>query len=249
MKILVAVKRVIDPYVKIRVKADGSGVETQHVKMVMNPFDEIAVEAAVQLKEQGLATEIIAVSIGPESSQEVLLHALAFGMDKAIHVAHDSPAEPLHVAKILKSVAQQQEVDLVLMGKQAIDNDQNQSGQMLAGLLGWAQGAFVSAIQVEGDKVIVGREVDGGIETLSLKLPAVLTTDLRLNVPRYPSLPNIMQAKSKPLDVFPLETFNLTLTQHVEVTQVASPPGRNGGERVADVNELVNKLREQAKVI
>lgn len=249
MKILVAIKRVIDPYVKIRVKPDQSGVETANVKMAMNPFDEIAVEAAVQLKEKGFATELIAVSIGTAATQEVLRHALALGMDRAIHISHEQTLEPLHVAKILQQLALRERPSLVILGKQAIDNDANQTGQMLAGLLGWAQGTFVSAIQLEGDKVIVGREVDGGIETVSINQPAILTTDLRLNEPRYPSLPNIMQAKAKPLQVIASNEFNLTFKTHIETLKVEPPPKRNAGVKLASVAELITKLREEAKVI
>ncbi|ALC10753.1 electron transfer flavoprotein subunit beta/FixA family protein [Sphingopyxis sp. 113P3] len=243
MKILVPVKRVLDYNVKPRVKADGTGVDLANVKMSMNPFDEIGVEEAIRLKEKGVATEIVAVSIGPAKAQETLRTALAMGADRAILVQTDDPVEPLAVAKILKAIADAEQPGLVILGKQAIDDDNNQTGQMLAALTGWAQGTFASAVNVEGDSVSVTREVDGGLETVKLKLPAIVTTDLRLNEPRYASLPNIMKAKSKPLDTKSPADYGVDTAPRVKVVKVSEPPVRSAGVKVADVDELVAKLK------
>lgn len=249
MKILCAVKRVIDYQVKIRVKPDGSGVETNNVKMSANPFDDIAVEEAIRLKEQGIAQEVIVVSIGDDACQETLRAALAMGADRAILVKMDERPEPLHVAKLLKAIVAQEQPSVVLLGKQAIDNDCNQTGQMLAGLLNWAQGCFVSKLTIDNNQASVVREVDGGLETLKLKLPAVITTDLRLNEPRFTSLPNIMKAKSKPLAVTSPEELNVTLQPHVEVLEVTKPSQRASGIMVNDFDELMDKLKNEAKVL
>jgi electron transfer flavoprotein beta subunit len=251
MKILVAVKRVVDYAVKIRVKADGSGIELANVKMSMNPFDEIAVEEAVRLKEKGTATEIVVVSIGSTKTQETLRTALAIGADRAILVetAEGAIVEPLAVAKILKGVIAAEQPQMVIMGKQAIDDDCNQTGQMLAALLGWPQGTFASKIEPAADSVSVTREVDGGLETLKLKLPAIVTTDLRLNEPRYPTLPNIMKAKKKPLDVKKPEDFGVDIAPRLHVLKTTEPPQRKGGVKVADVAELVAKLKTEAGVL
>jgi electron transfer flavoprotein beta subunit len=251
MKILVAVKRVVDYAVKIRVKADGSGIELANVKMSMNPFDEIAVEEAVRLKEKGTATEVVVVSIGSTKTQETLRTALAIGADRAILVetAEGALVEPLAVAKILKGVIADEQPQMVIMGKQAIDDDCNQTGQMLAALLGWPQGTFASKIEPAGDSVSVTREVDGGLETLKLKLPAIVTTDLRLNEPRYPSLPNIMKAKKKPLDTRKPDNFGVDITPRLQVLKTTEPPQRKGGVKVADVAELVRKLKTEAGVL
>lgn len=243
MKILVPVKRVIDYNVKPRVKADGSGVDLANVKMSLNPFDEIAVEEAVRLKEAGKAQEVIAVSVGPAKAQETLRTALAMGADRAILVETESDVEPLTVAKILKAIVVELNPGLVILGKQAIDDDSNQTGQMLAALLGWGQGTFASKVEVAGDSVNVTREVDGGLETVALKLPAIVTTDLRLNEPRYASLPNIMKAKSKPLATKTPADFGVDTTPRLETLKVAEPPTRSAGIKVADVNELVAKLK------
>ena len=243
MKILVPVKRVIDYNVRPRVKADGSGVDLANVKMSMNPFDEIAVEEAIRLKEKGAATEIVAVSIGPAKAQETLRTALAMGADRAILVQTDDEVEPLAVAKILKGVVEEEQPGMVLMGKQAIDDDSNQTGQMLAALLGRPQGTFASKVEVEGDHVTVTREVDGGLETEKLKLPAIVTTDLRLNQPRYASLPNIMKAKSKPLAIKTPDELGVDITRRLEVLKVAEPPKRQAGDKVASVDELIDKLK------
>jgi electron transfer flavoprotein beta subunit len=243
MKILVPVKRVLDYNVKPRVKADGTGVDLANVKMSMNPFDEIAVEEAIRLKEKGVATEIVAVSIGPAKAQETLRTALAMGADRAILVQTDDEVEPLAVAKILKVIADAEGPSLVILGKQAIDGDNNQTGQMLAALTGWAQGTFASAVNVEGDSVSVTREVDGGLETVKLKLPAIVTTDLRLNEPRYASLPNIMKAKSKPLDTKAPADYGVDTAPRVKTVRVSEPPVRSAGVKVADVDELVAKLK------
>jgi electron transfer flavoprotein beta subunit len=250
MKVLVAVKRVVDYAVKIRVKADGSGVELANVKMSMNPFDEIAVEEAVRLKEKGTATEVVVVSIGTGKAQETLRTALAIGADRAllIETAEDG-AEPLSVAKLLRAVVDQEKPDLVVLGKQAIDDDCNQTGQMLAALLGWPQGTFASKVAPESGAVLVTREVDGGLETVKLNLPAVVTTDLRLNEPRYPSLPNIMKAKKKPLDVKKAADLGVDVAPRLRVVKVSEPPVRKGGIRVADVAELVHRLKTEAGVI
>ena len=243
MKLLVPVKRVIDFNVKPRVKADGSGVDLANVKMSMNPFDEIAVEEAIRLREKGVATEIVVVSIGEAKAQETLRTALAMGADRAILVVVEGGAEPLAVAKILKAIADEEQPGLVVLGKQAIDDDNNQTGQMLAALTGWAQGTFASKVEVEGDAVNVTREVDGGLETVKLKLPAIVTTDLRLNEPRYASLPNIMKAKSKPLAQKTAADYGVDTTRRVTTLKVVEPGKRQAGVKVADVDELVMKLK------
>ena len=249
MKILVPVKRVVDYNVKIRVKPDGSGVDLAGVKMSMNPFDEIAVEEALRLKEAGKATEIVVVSIGPQGATETLRNALALGADRGILVKTDENVEPLAVAKILKAVAEAEQPGLIILGKQAIDDDSNQTGQMLAALLRWGQGTFASKVVVEGDRVEVTREVDGGAQTLSLKMPAVITTDLRLNEPRYASLPNIMKAKKKPLEVLKPADLGVDVKAHLKVLKVSEPPKRGAGIKVPDVATLVDKLKNEAKVI
>ena len=249
MKVLVPVKRVVDYNVKVRVKPDGSGVDTANVKMSMNPFDEIAVEEAVRLKEKGAATEIVAVSCGPAACQETLRTALAIGADRAILVQSDAELQPLAVAKLLAAVVKRESPGLVILGKQAIDDDANQVGQMLAALLGWPQATFASKVEVAGDRVEVQREVDHGLQTLSLALPAIVTTDLRLNEPRYASLPNIMKAKKKPLAEQPAEGFGLDLAPRLEVLRTEEPAARQAGVRVASVAELVAKLRDEARVL
>jgi len=243
MKVLVPVKRVIDYNVKPRVKMDGSGVDLANVKMLVNPFDEIAVEEAIRLKEKGVATEIVAVSIGEQKAQETLRTALAMGADRAILVVSETEVEPLGVAKILKAIVDEEQPGLVILGKQAIDDDSNQTGQMLAALLGRPQGTFASKVEVEGDNVKVTREVDGGLETVSLKLPAIVTTDLRLNEPRYASLPNIMKAKSKPLAQKTPADYGVDVSPRLKTLKVAEPPKRTAGIKVADVDELVAKLK------
>lgn len=243
MKVLVAVKRVIDYATSIRVKADETGVETAHVKMSMNPFDEIAIEEAVRLKEQGIATEIVAVSIGDNGSQETLRTALALGADRAILVETTLEIEALNTAKILQAIVQQELPQLVILGKQAIDSDNNQTGQMLAGLLNWPQGTFASKLQIQASSLTVTREIDGGLEILRLQLPAVITTDLRLNEPRYLSLPNIVQAKRKPMAILPLAQLGLTLVSHLRTLKVTTPAVRQAGVKVANIEELVEKLR------
>ena len=249
MKILVPVKRVVDYNVKIRVKADGSGVETANVKMSMNPFDEIAVEEAVRLKESKAATEVVAVSLGVQAAQETLRTALAMGADRAIHVVTDAELQPLAVAKALKAIVDKEQPQLVIMGKQAIDDDANQTGQMLAALLGWSQGTFASKVVPDADAVTVTREVDGGLETIELKLPAVVTTDLRLNAPRYASLPNIMKAKKKPIDSMSPADLGVDPAPRLKTLKVAEPPKRSAGIKVKTVQELVDKLKNEAKVI
>lgn len=249
MKIVVAVKRVIDPYVKIRIKSDQSGVETQNVKMSINPFDEIAVEEAVRLKEKGLATEIIAVSIGAEQSQETLRHVLSLGADRAILVRSDKQHCSLNIAKILQKLVIQEHADLVLLGKQSIDGDNNQTPQMLAGLLNWPQATFISELMVEGKSIRATREIDSGLETLELNLPAVISTDLRLNEPRYASLPNIMKAKQKPLTIIEETSLDLQLKKHLEVLSVVPPQARTAGVLLNSVQELVDKLHNEAKVL
>ncbi|OGV50750.1 MAG: electron transfer flavoprotein subunit beta [Legionellales bacterium RIFCSPHIGHO2_12_FULL_42_9] len=249
MKILVAVKRVIDPYVKIRIKSDETAVETQNVKMVMNPFDEIAIEEALRLKEAGHATEVVAVSIGIEACQETLRHALALGADSAIFVHTESIYCSLSIAKILEKVVHDEKPNLVLMGKQSIDGDNNQTPQMLAALLDWPQVTYASRIVCEGDTLTVTREIDGGLETLTVTLPVVISTDLRLNEPRYASLPNIMKAKRKPLEIRSLASLNLDLKDHTRVLSVKTPPQRAGGIKVESVQDLVDKLRFEAKVL
>jgi electron transfer flavoprotein beta subunit len=249
MKILVPVKRVVDYNVKVRVKADGTGVETANVKMSMNPFDEIAVEEAVRLKEAGAATEIVAISIGVAQCQETLRTALAIGADRAILVETALEAQPLGVAKVLKALVDREQPKLVILGKQAIDDDSNQTGQMLAALLGWAQATFASKVKVEGDSAQVTREIDGGLETIAVRLPAVVTTDLRLNEPRYVTLPNIMKAKKKPLETLTPESLGVDFKPRLTTLKVAEPPKRGAGKQVASVAELVDKLKNEAKVI
>ena len=244
MKILVPVKRVIDYNVKPRVKADGTGVDLANVKMSMNPFDEIAVEEAIRLKEAGKAEEIIVVSVGPTKAQETLRTALAMGADRAILVETDAEVEPLAVAKILKGIVGEENPGLVILGKQAIDDDSNQTGQMLAALLGRPQGTFASKVDVEGDSVLVIREVDGGLETVKLALPAIVTTDLRLNEPRYASLPNIMKAKKKPLDTKSAGDYGVDIAPRLKTLKVTEPPVRLAGIKVPDVDTLVNKLKD-----
>ncbi|HTS42220.1 MAG TPA: electron transfer flavoprotein subunit beta/FixA family protein [Xanthobacteraceae bacterium] len=244
MKILVPVKRVVDKDIKIRVKADGSGVELANVKMSMNPFDEIAVEEAIRLKEAGKATEIIAVSIGPQQAAETIRTALAMGADRGILVKSDAYVEPLSVAKILKAVIDAEKPGLVIMGKQAIDDDCNQTGQMLAALTQWPQGTFASKLGVEGGDISVTREVDGGLQTIKLKGPAIVTTDLRLNEPRYASLPNIMKAKKKPIDEKSPEAFGVDIKPRLEVLKTVEPPGRKAGVKVKTAAELVGKLKD-----
>ncbi|HRI11258.1 MAG TPA: electron transfer flavoprotein subunit beta/FixA family protein [Nannocystaceae bacterium] len=249
MKVLVAVKRVVDYNVKVRVKADGTGVETANVKMSMNPFDEIGVEEAIRLKEKGAASEIIAVSIGPQQAQETIRTALAMGADRGIHVLHDGETEPLAVAKLLKAVIAKEQPGLVILGKQAIDDDCNQTGQMLAALLGWPQGTFASKVTVADGRLEVTREVDGGLETLWLKLPALVTTDLRLNEPRYASLPNIMKAKKKPIEQIAPAALGVDPAPRLKTVKVEEPAKRKAGVKVKDVAELIEKLRDEAKVI
>ena len=249
MKILVAVKRVVDFNVKVRVKADGSGVETANVKMSMNPFDEIAVEEALRLKEAGTATEVVAVSCGAQACQETLRTALALGADRAILVETDVELQPLAVAKLLRAIAQKESPRLVILGKQAIDDDCNQTGQMLAALLGWPQATFASKLKIEGEKASVTREVDGGLETIAIKLPAVVTTDLRLNEPRYVTLPNIMKAKKKPLEVVKPDALGVDVAPRLATLKVEEPAKRKAGVKVPDAKTLVQKLRTEAKVI
>jgi electron transfer flavoprotein beta subunit len=249
MKVLVTVKRVVDYNVKVRVKADGSGVETANVKMSMNPFDEIGTEEAIRLKEAGTADEVIAVSLGEAKCQETLRTALAMGADRAIHVQTDAELQPLAVAKLLKAVAEREQPGLVITGKQAIDDDCNQTGQMLAALLGWPQGTFASKLAFADGELKVTREVDAGLETVTLKLPAVVTCDLRLNEPRYASLPNIMKAKRKPIDVLTPEELGVDPTPRHTILEVVEPSKRQAGARVTSVQELVEKLRSEAKVI
>lgn len=255
MKILVPIKRAVDYNVKIRVKADNSGVELANVKMSVNPFDEIAIEEAVRLKEAGTATEVVAVSIGPEKAQEQLRTAMAIGADRGILVQTDAPTdlggvEPLGVAKALKALVEKENPDLVIMGKQSIDDDSNQTGQMLAALLGWAQGTFASKLELnDGATLKVTREVDGGLETLELKTPAIITTDLRLNEPRYAKLPDIMKAKKKQLDIMSPEDLGIDFTPRLEIVKVEDPPVRQGGVKVESVDALVDKLKNEAKVI
>ncbi|MEQ8481203.1 MAG: electron transfer flavoprotein subunit beta/FixA family protein [Hoeflea sp.] len=249
MKILVPVKRVVDYNVKIRVKPDGSGVDLANVKMSMNPFDEIAVEEALRLKESGKATEVVAVSIGPAKSEETLRTALAMGADRAILVEAEGAVEPLAVAKILKGVASEENPDLMILGKQAIDDDANQTGQMLAALLGWSQATFASKLEIGEGSADVTREVDGGLQTISVKLPAIVTTDLRLNEPRYASLPNIMKAKKKPLDKKTPGDYGVDTAARLEVLKTEEPGGRKAGVKVGSVAELVDKLKNEAGVL
>ena len=254
MKILVPIKRVVDYNVKIRVKSDNTGVELANVKMSVNPFDEIAIEEAVRLKEAGTASEVIAVSIGPEKAQEQLRTAMAIGADRGILVQTDDPidlggVEPLAVAKMLKALVEKENPDLVIMGKQSIDDDSNQTGQMLSALLGWSQGTFASKLEINGDQISVTREVDGGLETLNLKAPAIITTDLRLNEPRYAKLPDIMKAKKKELEVITPGDLGVDTAPRLEVVKVTEPPTRQGGGKVESVDELIDKLKNEAKVL
>jgi electron transfer flavoprotein beta subunit len=249
MKVLVAVKRVVDPYVKIRVKSDNTGVETQNIKMAMNPFDEIAMEEALRLREKNWATQVLAVSIGTNSSQETLRHALALGADRAILVRTQETLESLNIAKVLKKIAEREHPDLILMGKQSIDGDNNQTPQMLAALLNWPQGTYASKIEVQGDHLEVTREIDGGLETLKIQVPAVVSTDLRLNEPRYTNLSNIVKAKQKPMDVLELDSLELSLKKHREILKVSAPAIRTGGIMVESVSELMDKLQHEAKVL
>jgi len=249
MKVLVPVKRVIDYNVKVRVKADKSGVELANVKMSMNPFDEISVEEAIRLKEAGKVDEIVAVSVGPQQCQETIRTALAMGADRGIHVLHDGDTEPLAVAKMLKALVDKEAPGLVIVGKQAIDDDCNQTGQMLSALLGWSQGTFASKLEVEGDAIHVTREVDGGLQTVQLKMPAVVTSDLRLNEPRYASLPNIMKAKKKPIDQVAPGDLGVDPAPRLQTVKVEEPATRDAGQMVEDVAALVEKLRNEAKVL
>lgn len=249
MKVLVPVKRVIDAYVSIRVKSDGSGVDTDNVKMSLNPFCEIALEEAIRLKEAGTASEVVLVSVGSADIETVIRSGLAMGADRAIRIDADNDVEPLAIAKILKHVVEQEEAGLVITGKQSIDGDNNQTGQMLAALLGWPQATFASEVELDGDNAKVTREIDGGLETIALPLPAVVTTDLRLNEPRYPTLPNIMKAKKKPLDVIALADTGVDAAKRQTVLNVAAPEERSAGVIVESVAELVDKLRNEAKVI
>ena len=249
MKVVVAVKRVIDYNVKIRVKSDETGVETENVKMSMNPFDEIAVEEGVQLRENGMVDELIAISMGPQQCQETIRTALAMGADRGIHVAHDEELEPLAVAKLMRAIVDAESPDMIIVGKQAIDDDSNQTGQMLAALLGWSQGTFASKLVLSEGNVAVTREIDGGLETLNLKLPAVITTDLRLNTPRYASLPNIMKAKKKPIEETTPANLGVDVKPRLTTLKVVEPSKREAGEMVENVAGLVDKLRNEAKVI
>ncbi len=249
MKILVPIKRVIDYNVKVRVKSDETGVDLANVKMSMNPFDEIAIEEAIRLKEAGIATEIVAISIGPAKAQDQIRQALAMGADRGLLIKTDDAVEPLGVAKLLKAVVDEESPELVILGKQAIDDDSNQTGQMLAALLGWAQGTFASKVEKDGDKLNVTREIDGGLQTVSLSLPAVVTTDLRLNEPRYASLPNIMKAKKKPLDIKEVGDYGVDVAPRLETVKVTEPPKREAGVIVESVAELVDKLKNEAGVL
>jgi len=249
MKILVPVKRVIDAYVKVRVRSDGSGVETSNIKMSMNPFDEIAVEQAVRMKEAGTASEVVAVTVGPDAAQEQLRTALAMGADRAMQVKADEGLEPLAVAGILKAVCENEQPELVILGKQAIDDDCNQTGQMLSQMLGWAQGTSISKLEVGDGTATVVREVDGGLEKLEMPLPAIVTVDLRLNEPRYPKLPNIMKAKKKPIEQAEIADLGVDVTPRLKQIKVEEPPARKGGIKVSSVSELVDKLKNEAKVI
>lgn len=249
MKVLVPVKRVVDYNVKVRVKADETDVDLANVKMSMNPFDEIAVEEAVRLKEKGIVSEVVAVSCGPATCQETLRSAMAMGADRGILVESNDELQPLAVAKLLKAVCEKEGPSLLICGKQAIDDDSNQTGQMLAALMDWPQATFASKVELAGDKVTVTREIDGGLETLSMSLPAVVTTDLRLNEPRYATLPNIMKAKKKPLDTIAADSLGVDIAPRLKTVKVSEPPKRAGGVKVADVADLLNKLRNEAKVI
>ena len=249
MKALVCVKRVIDYNVKIRVKSDKTGVETENVKMSMNPFDEIAVEEALRLKEKGIATEVIAISIGPTQVQETIRNALAMGADSGIFIEATNNLEPLNIAKIISSVAKKESIDLMILGKQAIDDDMNATGQMIAALLGWPQATFASKVEISDKKAVVSREVDGGIENIEVALPAVISTDLRLNEPRYASLPNIMKAKKKPINQIQVDELNLKIEQRLDILKVEEPTKRQSGIMLKTVEELVDKLKNEAKVI
>ena len=249
MKVLIAIKRVIDYNVKIRVKSDHTGVETNNVKMSMNPFDEIAVEEGIQMLESGAASEVVAVSMGPDQCQETIRTALAMGCDRGIHVSTDINLEPLAVSKLLASIVAKENPKLVILGKQAIDDDSNQTGQMLSAILGWSQGTFASNISIEKDNAKVTREIDGGLETLNIKLPSVITTDLRLNTPRYASLPNIMKAKKKPIDTLTPEELKIDVTNRLSTIKVVDPPTREAGVKVETVQELVDKLKNEVKII
>ena len=249
MKALIAIKRVIDPYVNVRVKSDHSGIETTNVRLAINPFDEIAVEEALRLKEKGIIEDILVVSIGERQCQETLRHALALGADRALFIEAEQHIEPLNIAKCLQKIVLQEAVDMVVLGKQSIDGDNNQTGQMLAALLDWPQGTFISELNIENGFAKVTREIDGGLEMLSLQLPAVLTTDLRLNEPRYATLPNIMKAKKKPLAIMPIEELDIDVKVHTKILEVIPPPTRSAGVTVETVAELVDKLKNEAKVI
>ena len=249
MKVLVTVKRVIDPYVKVRVRSDGSGVETANIKMTMNPFCEIAVEQAVRMKEAGVVSEIVVVSVGTQQSQETLRTAMAMGADRGILVETTAEVQPLAVAKLVKAVIAKENPKLVITGKQAIDDDSNQTGQMISALMGWPQATFISNITVNGDSAEVTREIDGGLEKLTIKLPAVVTSDLRLNEPRYVTLPNIMKAKKKPLEVLKPEALGVDVAPRLKTLKVEEPPSRSAGVKVADVKELVAKLKNEARII
>lgn len=249
MKVLVPIKRVVDYNVKIRVKSDNSGVELANVKMSMNPFDEIAVEEAIRLKEAGNVSEIIALSVGPQQSQETIRTALAMGADRGILIKTDELVEPLNVAKLIKAVSDEENPEIIILGKQAIDDDSNQTGQMLSALLGWSQGTFASELKISDGKINVIREVDGGLQTIDLKLPSVITTDLRLNEPRYASLPNIMKAKKKPIEEKSPEDYGIEISSMLEVIKVSEPAQREAGIKVETVEELVDKLKNEAGVI
>ena len=249
MKVLVGIKRTIDANVKVRVISDESGVETENVKMTINPFCEIAVEEAVRMKESGVATEIIVVTAGPEDAKQTLMTALAIGADRAIHVVTEQDIQPLAVGKILKAVAEQESPKIVILGKQAIDDDCNQTGQILAGLLGWPQATFASKVEITDDEASVTREIDGGLETLTVRLPAVVTTDLRLNEPRYASLPNIMKAKKKPIDIKTAEELGVDVSPRIKILKVVAPGKREAGVMVDSISELVDKLQNEAKVL
>lgn len=249
MKVLVPVKRVVDYNVKVRVKSDKSGVELDNVKMSMNPFDEIAVEEALRLKEKGIATEVIAISIGPTQVQETIRNALAMGADSGIFIEATNNLEPLNIAKIISSVAKKESIDLMILGKQAIDDDMNATGQMIAALLSWPQATFASKVEISDKKAVVSREVDGGIENIEVALPAVISTDLRLNEPRYASLPNIMKAKKKPINQIQVDELNLKIEQRLDILKVEEPTKRQSGIMLKTVEELVDKLKNEAKVI
>jgi len=249
MKVIVPIKRVVDYNVKIRVKSDQSGVELDNVKMSMNPFDEIAVEEAIRLKEAGTVSEIIALSIGPQQAQETIRTALAMGADRGILIKSDENVSPLNVAKIIKVIAEEVNPDLIILGKQAIDDDSNQTGQMLSALLGWSQGTFASEVKIDGQSVLVTREVDGGLQTIKLNLPSIITTDLRLNEPRYASLPNIMKAKKKEITEKTPEDYNISMKSDLEILKVSEPAKREAGVKVETVEELVDKLKNEAGVI